>query len=337
MAGEQDDQLELDAPNQDDAQGDADFEAAFNSARGNAHAEGPTDKKDDNALVIDQNMREVPGADDGGEANAEADAAAQAEAAAAAAAAEEDAPVQVSRKDFNRLMQLADQLPVLQEELRTTKDKTFGKLGSLQQMVDGFKAQAAKGGPAFSVKQLARLEAEFPELASLLVQDLGDAFGSSAAPTQPAGDEGNPDAGASGAAAPGADAAQVDPFNDPRVQERLQQQEAQTRQLHMAVVDQAHPDWRDLARTPEFAEWRTSLPAQAQQLLAGSWDSSVMTDAFTDFKNWRAKRSATADASNQRDKRLANAVPATTGRPTGQHVVDDDAAFLSGFKKARGG
>jgi len=335
MSLEQDDQdndqVEL---NQDDEQGNADFEAAFNSARSNAHAEGPTDKNDaSQALELDDAKPNVDPA--AAAAAAEADAAAQAAAVAAAAAAEDDAPVSVSRKDFNRIMQAAEQVTALQDELRTTRDKTAGRLGNLQQMVEGFKAQASKAGPGFSVKQLTRLQAEFPELANLLVQDLADATGAGAE-QQPAGDQVDQDAGASGAAAPGADAGQDDPFTDPRVQERLQQQETVQRQLHATVVDKNHPDWRDMVRTPEFAQWRQGLPEQAKQLLATSWDSSVLTDAFADFKKHLADRQAAASASKERDKRLADAVPPTSGRPTGQHAVDEDAAFMAGFNKVNG-
>lgn len=326
MAGQQENEEGLNQSPEDAAAEEAAFASGFNTVSGIV-----SEVEDNpNLEVVELQPDDAGAAPQPGTEEVVEQAPAQ---EAAPAADDDDAPVPVSKRDFNRLMQLAEMVPTLQEELKTTKDKTFGKLGSLQQVIDTVKAQAT-AGKSFTAPQLKRLSEEYPDLAEILTADLGDAF---AAPAPAAPDAAaNPvDEQASGDK-PGADAAH-DPLADPRVQERMQQLEQETRQAHMAVVDARHPDWRTLPATPEFAEWRNGLPADLQQILENTWDATVLTEAFDGFKSWRDKRNASASAKVERDKRLQDAIPATTGRATGAHVVDEDAAFAAGFKKARGG
>lgn len=324
MAGEEIQEVSAPTP-EEEAAAEAEFAAGFAVARGDAPAVEPAATTEE--VLPEPEVEPQPAATE-----EEAAPAAQAE-PAPAPEDDENAPVAVSRKDFARLMELANTVPALQDELRTTRDKTFGRIGSIQQVVDAVKAQAS-AGRAFSAPQLKRLAEEYPDMAQLLSEDLGEAF-AQPAPAAPAVEAAPVDDNASGDA-PGAEAT-YDPFADPRVQERLKQQEEAVRNSHLAVVSARHPDWIDLRATPEFAEWRNNLPAPAQELLAKTWDSSVLTDAIADFKGWRDKRNASASASKQRDNRLENAIPATTGRATGAHVVDEDAEFAKGFKIARNG
>lgn len=249
------------------------------------------------------------------------------EEARAAAEAEANAPATLSKAELDALRAAAALVPQLQQELVRTRDTTAGKIGSLKQTLDAVQAAAAKG-QAPTARQLTRLKAEFPELAELLQADLAD----------PGETVDAPGAGGASGDAPGAapnqvdPPAQVDPMSDPRVVHTLRQQSQQ-------IVDAVHPDWKDLARSPEFNEWRTNLPPAAQQLLASSWDANVLVPAFKDFKTWRddraAKASAQADASSKRNKRLEHATQATNGRTPGANAVDDDEAFASGFKSVR--
>ena len=321
-----DQEVEQELTPEQEAADDAAFEAAFNSARGlEPRTEGTTLQNDASGQPLVKEV--IPEQDDSAE---QAAAAAQAETdAAAAAEAEANAPVAITKAELDALRAVAGQVTQLQAELKRTNDTTSGRLGSLKQTLDAVKAQAQQGvKPTF--KQMKRLEGEFPELAKLMSEDLEDAFGApaAAAPAAAAEQHQAEDEGKASGDAPGAQA-DVDPLANPHVQKVLKEKE-------MAIVDEAHPDWRDLSKTPEFTAWKTSLPAAAQQLLVSSWDSKVLKDAFTDFKSWNSKRSAAADANKQRDKRLANAVPATTGAPTGANAIDEDAAFQQGFNSARG-
>lgn len=335
-----DDQLDVDQSNltpAENAAADADFEAGFAATAGNSAAGGQTLEHDASGkpLVNDAGNQNDDGEEDpAAKAAAEEAARLAAEAEARAQAeAEANAPAQITKAQADALLAAAALVPQLQQELARTRDTTAGKIGSLKQTLDAVQAAAAQGR-APSVKQLKRLEAEFPEFAKLLKEDLAEEFGAGApgAHGDPSGDaaaQGNP------GAAP-ANTPPVDPLSDPRVQHELRQQAQQ-------MVDTLHPDWKDLARTDEFKAWRTNLPPAAQQLLATSWKADVLVPAFNDFKAWRANQAAQAQAqaqaaagaSKQRDKRLEHAMPATSGRASGTNAVDEDAAFLDGFKETR--
>lgn len=324
---------------EEDAKADAEFLAAFNETRGvTAHVEGPTDTNNVEAdAELAGDTKESGEAESTAQADADAQAAAEAAQveAAAKAQAEAEAPVTLTRAEVEQMKAAAARVEQLQAELRKTNDSMAGRMGSLKQSIDALK-EKAQGGSRIAIGQLKRLEGEYPELAKLLTEDLTEQFGAQAAAepakAEPAHGDIEVEDDASGVA-PGANEpanAQADPFNDPRVQETL-------RAKDMAVVDAAHSDWRTLAMTPDFGYWKATLPAPAQALLDTSWDASVLVPAFNDFKKFQQKRVAANTASEQRDKRLQNGIPATTGTPTGAHVVDDDAAFMAGFNSVRKG
>jgi hypothetical protein len=332
MAGEND-QLETLTP-EDEANAEAEFLAAFNTTREHMlpHAEGSTTEV--NNADADAN---TPKADEEHEDDAAARAQAEAEAAAVAQAAAEaeartkaeqeaDAPVTLTRAEVDALRAAAAAIPSLQDELRRTRDTTAGKIGSIQQELKAIAARAADGQKSAQV-QLKRIKSEFPELGQMLEEDLNEATAARETTPPP----GNAD---DASQAPPVPPAQVDPFADERVQQVIRARER-------AIVDAVHPDWRELAKTPDFSDWRNQLPQAARDLLASSWDANVLVDAFKDFKAWKSKRdeqaAAQAAADKQRGKRLENAIPATRGAPTGINAVDDDAAFEAGFKAVRTG
>lgn len=326
-------------PAEDDAAAEAAFNEGFtatradeapaggqaldNDANGKPLATDPADEDED-----EEDPAKKAAAEEAARLAAEAEARAQAEAQA-------NAPATITQAQAQQLLAAAALVPQLQQELARTRDTTAGKIGTLHQQLADIKAQAAQG-KAPTVKQLKRLEAEFPELAQLLRDDLAEEFGGAAAAPGAAGDPPGDGAASGQPGAAPANQPPADPLSDPRVQQHLRQQSQQ-------VVNAVHPDWKDLAKSPEFQEWRTSLPPAAQNLLATSWNADVLVPAFNDFKSWRANRAAqaqaqaeaAANAGKQRDKRLEHAMPATSGRPTGNNAVDEDAAFLEGFNKTR--
>lgn len=332
----QDQEVEQELTPEQEAADDAAFEAAFNNARGDKpHAEGSTDKDADTEAAAGTKVSTEQDGKDKAAADAAADVEAQAAAQAKAQAdaeAEANAPATVTRAELDALRAVAGQVTALQDELKRSNEKTFGHIGSLKQTLDAVKSQAQQGIKP-TVFQLESLSKEFPEMAELFRGDLEKAFGAGNATQAEAdkpGDQASQAEGDGKASDAQAQATEPpDPFADPRVQETLRAKE-------MAIVDILHPGWKALRATPEFNEWRKGLPAPAQQLLGSTWDSKVMNDAFTDFKTWQGKRAAAADASKQRGKRLENGIPPTSGAVTGQNAIDEDAAFLQGFKKASG-
>jgi hypothetical protein len=348
MSMEAQDQNQDDQQLADDLQGDADFAAAFNNARDQQKltpAEGTTSNADTSTVTPGDGAGDDPAA-----AAAAAQAAQEAEAAAAAerAAAEANAPVTITKAQLDAMQAKLDRMGDLESQIAQStqlSNKAFGRIGSLQQTIDAIKVQASQG-KAPSIKQLARLEKEFPELGQMLREDLADAFGGQSGDVT--ADQGNPgeqqeDGGKANGQPPAVE--QTDPLNNPVVVKALQAKE-------MAIVDVIHPGWRGtnnpdgtrtpgLIDTPEFQQWRAGLSPTAQHLLGNTWDSNILKDAIAHFKADQAQRAtqaqAQAEASKQRDKRLEDAMPATTGVATGAHAVDEDAAFEAGFKQVRSG
>jgi hypothetical protein len=302
------------------AQDDADFLAGFNQARDGepVHVETPTDKpvedeQADPAPEAAQEQQQEP------EPEPESDP--------------DDEPVTLTRKDLAYLQSIAATLPGLRDEVRKQADSFNGRVGNLKQMIDSVKAQAAQG---LAPKQatLKRLREEYPDIAEILESDLNEVLTpaqQAAVDAAVAKEEKQEQAQQPSGEAPGG-TQPIDPLSDPVVAQYVQQQR---QQLEMKVVDVAHPDWREISKSPEFSEWTSSLPANLQQELANTWDSSELVSAFTAFKDWRGKKAALQAKSKEKANRLANAIPATQGAATGGAVLDEQAEFEAAFKKAR--
>lgn len=312
-----------------DAQDDDDFLAAFTNARSDTlGTEGSTSSAttaapaaaaapapQGNSSTTDDDLE-----DDAGTGTAPA-------AGTTATPAEDDldAPVTITKRQLEQLTSLAPMVQALQGELRKTVDSTNGRIGSIQQTLKDVSARAAAGfRPSFD--QMEELEQELPEIAGILKRTLERSFGVGNA-TEP-GSEGDPTA--SGEDAPGAAAAPANPLEDAEVRKVLREKE-------LAIVDATHKGWRQLPATQEWKAWQQQLPPAAQQLLATATDAATLNDALDDFKAYQQKQAAAASASNQRDKRLANAIPATTGSAQAHRAMpNEDDEFNAGFQSVAG-
>jgi len=208
--------------------------------------------------------------------------------------------------------------------LQTTVDKMAGRIGQLMQQIEGLRnspptTQAAQ--VALDLK-LEKLSSAFPELASLLREDLQGLQGgqpATLAPTPPSG----------------VTQEQLDAL----LNARLSANDAALReQIEMKVLGITHPDWLNVIKTPQFAIWRDSvLGSQLGQELMASEDSTFITQRLNEFKQWRKDSEAPQAepaAEQKRSSRLANAVlPAGTAQvSTGGPVTEEDA-FFNGFKQ----
>ena len=243
---------------------------------------------------------------------------------------EDDAPVVITRRQLAELTGVGATVAALQAEMRRSMDSTNGRIGSIQQTLKDVREQASKGlRPSFD--QMEALENDFPELADSIKRDLGKIFGKGNE-TQPettgtTEGDGITDV-ASGADAPGV-APAVNPLETPEVRQAL-------RQAHLAIVDARHEGWRSFPATPEWQSWQEQLPPTARELLRTTSDAETLSEALNDFKGWKQKHAAATTATNQRGKRLENAIPATTGSTAPvRSTQTDDEAFEAGFKQAR--
>lgn len=219
--------------------------------------------------------------------------------------------------------------------LQTTVDKMAGRIGQLMQQIEGLRAtppttQAAQ--QALDLK-LEKLSAAFPELASMLREDLAGLQG---------GVAGQP------ALAPAAPAGITQEQLDAALAERLNQAQASMQEkMEVKVLSVLHPDWLTVIKSPQFALWRDNVlgPDAGKQLME-SEDSAFISQHLTQFKSWREQSSAApapaprAPVPPSRTSRLANAVIPNggAGRPVTAPVTEEDA-FAAAFAKerARGG
>lgn len=95
-----------------------------------------------------------------------------------------------------------------------------------------------------------------------------------------------------------------------------------------------HKDWREVAQSPDFAEWALKQDAETQDKLANSWDALFISDKLTEFKNTRNNVVKIDKKTNA--ARLEDAItPAGKGAVKARTESEDDA-FASGFKAVRG-
>ena len=188
-------------------------------------------------------------------------------------------------------------------KLREREAKVFGTLGSLKQAVDQLRQQAFAA--VAITGQLKRLSAEFPEMAEMLTEDLKEALGSGTA--------------------------QVDTTSVERVVgARLEQTSRTYEQKLLSVM---HPDWRHVAASQEFEQWKGTLPPDELQVAESSWDALSVSEVLTKFKQWH--KDAT-QSKQTRQARLEAAVAPKSNRAMPTGGATDEDAFVAGFKRARG-
>jgi len=214
--------------------------------------------------------------------------------------------------------------------LQGTVDKMAGRIGQLMQQVEALRktpptTQAAQ--VALDLK-LEKLSVAFPELATLLREDLqGLQTANASAPPV--------------AAAPPAGITQEQ--LDAMFAERLGNTEASIKeQVEMRVLSVIHPDWLDIIKTPQFAVYRDNvLPEGVGKQLMESEDSSFISKKLTEFKEWQAAQAAptpvpVVQLAKKSQSRLSNAVlPVSAGVPPNVGPVTEEDAFEAAFKKER--
>jgi len=185
------------------------------------------------------------------------------------------------------------------DKLKEREAKVFGTIGSIKQQVDTLK-NAAPQTVKLNPDGFKRLSAEFPELAQMLTEDLGEAIQS----------------------APGA--AQ----DTKQFEEKLQEVE---RKSEMKLLTVMQPDWRKIVPSDEFQKWKETLADEVRTELDASWDSTFIAERISEFKEWKSKAE---QAKQNKQRRLeTNVAPKGATRPP---APSDEDAFLAGYKSARG-
>jgi hypothetical protein len=213
------------------------------------------------------------------------------------------------------IKQVFEKVPGLEKALNEEIRKVYGKFGELNGQLQ--KLQQGQPTRTFTAGALKRLNEEFPEIASMLAEDLTELMGAPAAPA---------------AEAPAAKPADA-PFT-PDVKTLITEAVTQVREAtEQRLLTVLHPDWNTVVKSPEFAAWMGTLPAEKAKKYGESDDAFVAAEAFTEFKAFKPKGQK---PSARGKERLEQAItPDGDGAPP-TPSLDDNAAFVQGFNSVRG-
>lgn len=227
--------------------------------------------------------------------------------------AEPTSPKMLTLDEFNAAIEAIKQES--QGTLSHMESKLFGKIGDLNRRLENMKSATS----GFSPRAKERLSAEFPELAEMLFESAQEA------PAQQQQQYQAPQT-----AEPQTDL-QIDV--DAVVKHNV---EATTQEYEKKLLAKDHPDWVDVAKSSEFAEWRSTLTDADNAILDNSWDASSLSQKFTEFKNWRKSQAERSEKEKLRQERLSAAIT-PQGQSRGMTAADDDemSAMEEAFKARR--
>lgn len=237
------------------------------------------------------------------EVESEVDAEVKSEAEQPTIEEEEVAGIPVSK--MKELLAKASEFDSLKADLEKTRSTLYGRFGELQRTIKELKARPS-GAPNLNGASLKRLSSEYPELAELLQQDLSE--------LSTGGDD---------------VVSKITPIVEDRinsVRENIEQKN------ELRILDILQPNWRDLAKSPDFAIWKSGLEDDVRKEIETTWDASFLATGFNEFQKWMNSKQ---DRASTRKARLEQAVqpsnvPSKTGAP------DEMDAFIAGFNAVRG-
>ena len=216
---------------------------------------------------------------------------------------EPEAPklAQITEAQFSDLLAKASMV----DESRRQIDTLSGHLGGMKQVMEGLRKERKQLTPG----QLTRVTANFPELAEDLQADLADLTG----------------------------APQVDPEEfGRRVSTEVESKMAvKSVEFEAKLLRFYHRDWKEVASSKDFQDWKSTLPEGERNTLNNSNDGEFIADKLTEFKSLRAKASDTAKSksSDSRQRRLEAAVsPKGTGAAAASPRATSD--FQAGWDSA---
>lgn len=234
--------------------------------------------------------------------------------------------VQVSKKDFERILAAADKTEAHAGQF----DKVFGTVGNMQQLINRLQAATPAGEAVEATEEdVAELAADFPELAGQIRGVLNKVLKRTNAK------------GTAEAATPAIDAETVDFIKKRRL---LQEMEHEHQLLEL---DELHPGWRDVvgkpgdAETP-FRKWLATQPEKYQNMVNASESATITKGAIDKFEAAQAAaakpaaqpspKPTTPDPIAIRKDRIEAAVtPKGTGVAPPKKPLTEEDHFQAGF------
>ena len=217
----------------------------------------------------------------------------------------------LKESEIKALLAKVGDLTEYREKTEKTLQQIFGKFGDIQRQITGSGQTLTKR--EINAEALKRMNAEYPELAGLLAEDLSGVLA------------GIPSAG------PQTSQEQVDAHVDRAVSERVTKA---VDELNEQMLSRFHRDWEDIAKSDDLKLWLGTQPQEYRGKFLESRNAAFISDGLDKFKAWREQGQGTRQK-NQR--RLEAAIPAKGGSPVGSTAISDDAAFEQGFSRVRRG
>lgn len=296
----------------------ADFEAGFSAVVGGAKAEEPK--------VVEKEQPKEP------EAEVEASKK-QAEAAVETVGeAEKPGGLPLSAFDEEAIKTLlAKSAKVDELEMALTRQaqelrRAYGKIGELNSHLRQLMKAPTKRGIKQAELKFARLEEEYPELAQALKEDLAQVLGAAQEEVEQKEEPQEVKAEKSG------DGMSQSQYPPQIPEEVLQQREFQLRvEYEKKLLASRHPDWEQIAQTPDFRIWLASQPPEIQQVAMTSYSADELSAVFDLYKQARQVLEAKARQGATKQKRLETAVPVSSSSTAAPPVSDELDDFLAGF------
>jgi len=208
------------------------------------------------------------------------------------------------------------------QELR----RAYGKIGELNSHLRQLMKAPTKRGIKQAELKFARLEEEYPELAQALKEDLAQVLGAAQEEVEQKEEPQEAKAEESG---DGMSQSQVSPQIPEEV---LRQREFQLRvEYEKKLLASRHPDWEQIAQTPDFRIWLASQPPEIQQVAMTSYSAEELSGVFDLYKQARQLLEAKVRQGATKQKRLETAVPVSSSSTAAPPVSDELDDFLAGF------
>jgi hypothetical protein len=214
-----------------------------------------------------------------------------------------------------------EQVSVIRSHFDQQLSKAHGKIGELNRTLQELKGSRAGPGKV-NTEALRRLRDEYgSDLADTIASMFTPHGTDEATPAQPSAPE------------------DINAIVERRLQGEVSKL---TGEFNQRLLSIAHPDWRELPRSPDWSVWFSEKTPEQQAELRDSEDASWVAQQLTEFKGWvKAKQAANAASARSRadkSRRLETAV-APMGAPatsTPANIKQAQADFEAGFKAARG-
>lgn len=225
--------------------------------------------------------------------------------------------VSITAEQWQAMQQKLSEVDTLKHELSRRTDQAFGRIGEIQRTL-----QQQPKGLQLSKDKFKRLGNDFPELATLLAEDLSEALG-----TAPAQQEQK-------AETQGVNAEEIRRAIEAQMEQRLQKERFE---LEAKLLSRRHKDWQEVVSSEDFIKWGGTLPMQEWHDLRNSSDSDTVADAIDRFRAHQSKAQADAKAAAEKaakrqsaSKRLEAAITPTGTAGSVPQVTERDL-FLQGF------